>query len=97
MVDEDVNNNIFSSDYANNTNSINTTNNNSLENIIEISPDQKKEQKRREDFLKNSVQDMNVLYESLGKSGRAMRVRPEEEYWIFSAKPESESSDRRNA
>jgi hypothetical protein len=31
---------------------------------------------------------MNVLYESLGKSGRAMRFRPEEEYWIFSAKPE---------
>lgn len=88
MVDEEVNNNIFSGDDANNTNNINITNNNSLGNIIEIAPDQKKEQKRREDFLKNSVTDMNTLYESLGKSGRAMRIRPEEEDWIFSAKPE---------
>jgi hypothetical protein len=47
-----------------------------------------KEEKLREDFLKNSVQDMNTLYESLGKSGRSMRIRPEEEYWIFSARPE---------
>ncbi|MGH9979394.1 MAG: hypothetical protein ACRD8Z_26695 [Nitrososphaeraceae archaeon] len=93
MVDEDVNNNIFSSDDANNTNSINTTNNNSLDNIIEISPDQKKEQKRREDYLKNSVTDMNTLYESLGKSGRGMRIRPEQEYWIFEAKPEKQDEN----
>jgi hypothetical protein len=56
---------------------------------------QAKEERLSEDFLKNSVQDMNTLYESLGKSGRAMRIRPEEEYWIFSATPEKiESSDR---
>jgi hypothetical protein len=51
-----------------------------------VSPEQRKERQRRNDFLKQNVQDMNVLYESLGKHGRAMKIRPEEEYWIFSAK-----------
>jgi hypothetical protein len=58
-----------------------------------ISPGQKREEKARADFLKNRVRDMNTLYESLGKSGRGMQIRPEEEYWIFSAKPEKNEEE----
>jgi hypothetical protein len=53
-----------------------------------ISPGQKREEKARADFLKNSVRDMNALYKSLGKQGREMQIRSEEQYWIVEAKPE---------
>jgi hypothetical protein len=53
-----------------------------------ISPGQKREEKLREQFLKQSVIDMNALYQSLGKEGRAMKIKSEESYWIFESKPE---------
>jgi hypothetical protein len=62
-----------------------------------ISPAQKREEKARVDLLKNSVRDMNILYESLGKQGRAMQIRPEEEYFIFSAKPEKNNEREEDA
>jgi hypothetical protein len=58
-----------------------------------ISPGQKREEKARADFLKNSVKDMNALYESLGKHGRSMQIRPEEQYWVLEAKPEKKEED----
>jgi hypothetical protein len=53
-----------------------------------ISPGQKREEKARADFLKNSVKEMNALYQSLGKYGREMQIRQEEQYWVMEAKPE---------
>jgi hypothetical protein len=56
-----------------------------------ISPGQKMEEKARADFLMNSIKDMNALYESLGKHGRTMQIRPEEQYWVLEAKPEKKN------
>jgi hypothetical protein len=55
-----------------------------------ISPGQKKEQKAREQFLKQSVRDMNALYEALAPN-KGMRIKPEESYWIVEAKPEKKN------
>jgi hypothetical protein len=58
-----------------------------------ISPGQKREQKAREQFLKQSVRDMNALYEALA-SNRGMRIKPEESFWIVEAKPEKKNDEK---
>jgi hypothetical protein len=52
-----------------------------------ISPGQKREQKAREHFLKQSIIDMNALYEAVSPN-KVMVIQPEETFWIVEQKPE---------
>jgi hypothetical protein len=45
--------------------------------------EQQREEKRRSPFLKQSVDDIDSLCESLGKFNRIIRIRPESEYWTL--------------
>ncbi|MGH9964948.1 MAG: hypothetical protein ACRD5E_09015 [Nitrososphaeraceae archaeon] len=73
---------------SNDNSSSNNISNVDFNNSDLVSLDQRKEQQRRNEFLKQSIRDANLLYEGLGKTGRAMKIRPEDEYWIFEVKPE---------